>query len=257
MSARGVRAGGRLAAAVVLCGLALAACGSSKDKADPAPDGSPSVSASAPSPSATATPSTVVTTPETVPTTEAPLTNASFPKGSCVAEDPTDTSDTSNPTTVDCSSPLAVAKVLSREPFDLIKVTTCPKASATADKLWQVSRLGTGKDAGKLEYAALCLRNLGAPHPGDPGQGGGPNIVKGDCLVEHKNVLALSTGSDTSTVETACNSTGYNAPNYKVIGMGTQTIIKGDKGVPCPRGTQAEFAAPRELIGDVYCAVRV
>ncbi|HEY3479200.1 MAG TPA: hypothetical protein VGL02_09915 [Streptomyces sp.] len=244
-----------MTAAVMLCGLALAACGSSKDKADPAPDDSPSVSASAPS--VTAAPEPSVTTPAAPPTTEAPLTNASFPKGSCVTEVPADPTGLENPSSVDCSSPLAVAKVLSREPFDLLKITTCPKSSETADKLWQVNRLGTGKDAGKLEYAALCLRNLSAPHPGDPGQGGGPNIVKGDCLVTHKNVLALSTGSDTSTVETACNSTGYDAPNYKVIGMGTQTIVKGAKSVPCPRGTQAEFAAPRELIGDVYCAVRV
>ncbi|MEV6011439.1 hypothetical protein AB0M29_32070 [Streptomyces sp. NPDC051976] len=250
-----------MAATAVLCvlsGAALAACGSSKDKADPAPD-SPSVSVSAPSMSATAAPepSTVVTTPVAPPTTEAPLTNASFPKGSCVAEDPTDTTGSTNPTQVDCSSPLAVAKVLSREPFDLVAVTSCPKASETADKLVQVTRLGTGKNASKLEYAALCLRNLGAPHPGDPGQGGGPNIVKGDCLVEHKNVMSLTTGSATSTVETACSATGYAAPNYQVIGMGTQTIVKGAKSIPCPKGTQAEFAAPRQLIGDVYCAVRV
>lgn len=251
--------GGRAAVIGVLCGLALAACGSSKDKADPAPE-SPSVSVSAPSPSATVAPEpSAVVTPPPAPTTTAPLSNKSFSKGSCVADDPTAGEEAANLAEVACSDPAAVAKVLAREPFDPFKVTTCAKPAAQADTLAQLSRLGTGKNAGKLEYAAVCLRNLRAPHPGDPGQGGGPNIVKGDCLVEHKSLqLSLSGGSDTTTVETACSATGYSAPNYRVIGMGTTTIVRGEKSIPCPPSTQAQFSAPdQRFIGDVYCAVKV
>ena len=260
VSGRGTRARGRGAAIAVVCGLTLAACGSSKDKADPAPDDSPSVSVSAPSGSATTAPEpTTVVTPPPAPATTAPLDNKSFAKGSCVADDPTASDDTANLAAVACSDPLAVAKVLEREPFDPTKVTSCSKPAERADKLVQLSRLGTGKDAGKLEYAAVCLRNLSAPHPGDPGQGGGPNIIKGDCLVEHKSLqLSLSGDSDTTTVETACSATGYGAPNYRVIGMGTTTIVRGEKSIPCPPSTQAQFSAPDErFIGDVYCAVRV
>ncbi|MGC0333985.1 hypothetical protein RKD23_006975 [Streptomyces sp. SAI-170] len=51
----------------------------------------------------------------------------------------------------------------------------CPeRTDDTVDVPW---------DAGSRTVAQLvCVRNRTAPHPGDPGQGGGPHLVVGDCL---------------------------------------------------------------------------
>lgn len=266
---RGVRAGAPLAAVAVVCGLVLAACGSSQDGADPAPDGTGSPSASVSSASGTPTaepsttsaqalPSTAVTTAP-APAVSPPLGNTSFARGSCVADDPLASEDTAFLAEVSCTDPGAFAKVVEREAFGVTKASNCPKEAENADRLIQLSRLGTGKDAGKPQYAPVCLRNLTAPHPGDPGRGGGPNIIKGDCLVEKKSFrLPLNgPGSGTSTVETACDGTGADAPDYRVIAMGTTTIVRGGKNIPCPPATQVEFRAEDEMfIGAVYCAVR-
>lgn len=263
-TSRGARA--RAAAVAVVCGLVLAACGSSHDDADPAPDDSPSPSAPVtlpPTPSAA--PTTVVPAPTTTPppATADPLSDKSFKKGSCVADDRSATTPedgTAGLTQVPCADPTAVEKVVEREPFDVTKVTSCGKGAENADTLAQLTRSGTGKDGGKLQYAPVCLRNLTAPHPGDAGHGGGPNIIKGDCLVEKKSYqLDLTgSGSGTSTYETACDGAGADAPDYRVIAMGTTTIVKGEKGIPCPPSTQAQFTAPSEIfIGAVYCAKRV
>nr|WP_229698966.1 hypothetical protein [Wenjunlia tyrosinilytica] len=243
----------------VICGVALAACGSSQDRADPPSDGtrSPSVSVSS---TAQPGPSTAATT-EPTPTARPTLSNKSFAKGSCVAEDRSSASeDTAFLAEVTCKDPEAFAKVVEREAFDVTKVSRCSKEAGNADKLIQLSRLGKGKDAGKLQYAPVCLRNLAAPHPGDPGQGGGPNIIKGDCLVERKSygLPGTGTGSGTSSFETACAGTGSEAPDYRVIALGTTTVIRGEKSVPCPPATQVKFTAKTErFIGAVYCAVRM
>ncbi|HEY5834454.1 LppU/SCO3897 family protein [Streptomyces sp.] len=197
-------------------------------------------------------------TTEPTPAVTPALGNKSFAKGSCVADDPLASEDSAFLAVVPCTDPAAFAKVLEREAFDATKASKCPKEAAKADKLVQLSRPGQGKDAGQVQYAPVCLRNLRAPHPGDPGQGGGPNIVKGDCLVEKRSYRLPTTGSGTSTFETACAGTGADAPGYRVIALGTATILRGDKGIPCPRTTQVEFRTEDEaFMGTIYCAVRL
>jgi hypothetical protein len=51
-----------------------------------------------------------------------------------------------------------------------------------------------------------CLRNLEAPHPGDPGQGGG-ELVPGDCF-------AVDTAGEID--EAACDGQGRTAPEYRL-----------------------------------------
>lgn len=253
-------------AAAVLCGAVLTACGSSGDKADPKPDattGTPVAVTTGPSTAPDTVPPTTPYTAPPAPTTTAPISNRSFPKGSCVAIDESapDGDDAAGMSTVSCKAPEAVAKVVEREPFDVTRITDCYDSASNADRILDITRLGTGKNAGRLEYAPVCLRNLTAPHPGDPGQGGGTNIIKGDCLQDRPSFGLPRSGmatSNTTTVETACAGTGADKPAYRVIGLGSSTIVKGDKGVPCPRGTQVTFTAPDEiLMGAVYCAVRL
>ncbi|MEV0476471.1 hypothetical protein AB0I50_42455, partial [Streptomyces prunicolor] len=53
-----------------------------------------------------------------------------------------------------------------------------------------------------------CMRNLEPPHPGDPGGGGGPRTIVGDCVY----------GSGSGQVrETACDGSGQRKPQYKVV----------------------------------------
>ncbi|MFD9486001.1 hypothetical protein ACFWBX_18825 [Streptomyces sp. NPDC059991] len=52
-----------------------------------------------------------------------------------------------------------------------------------------------------------CMRNLEAPHPGDPGMGGGPFTVVGDCVYH--------AGAD-QVKETPCDGSGANPPEFKV-----------------------------------------
>jgi hypothetical protein len=52
------------------------------------------------------------------------------------------------------------------------------------------------------------MRNLEPPHPGDPGGGGGPRTIVGDCVY----------GSGSGQVrETACDGSGKKRPQYKVV----------------------------------------
>jgi hypothetical protein len=51
------------------------------------------------------------------------------------------------------------------------------------------------------------MRNLESPHPGDPGGGGGPRTIVGDCV--------YGTGKG-EVRETACDGSGEHAPQYEV-----------------------------------------
>jgi len=74
-------------------------------------------------------------------------------------------------TRVACSSPQAQARLLATTAFDGSGPRPCPQP--TDDIVPMVGAVG--------EYG--CLRRLAAPHPGDPGRGGGILRV-GDCIVD-------------------------------------------------------------------------
>lgn len=52
-----------------------------------------------------------------------------------------------------------------------------------------------------------CMRNLESPHPGDPGQGGGPLTVVGDCVYGSR---------DGEVRETACDGSDARKPEFEV-----------------------------------------
>jgi hypothetical protein len=64
-----------------------------------------------------------------------------------------------------------------------------------------------------------CLRNLEAPHPGDPGQGGG-ELVPRDCF-------AVDAAGEIS--ESACDGRGRTAPEHRLLSI-------EEAGDDCPDG---------------------
>ncbi|MFF8245440.1 hypothetical protein [Streptomyces griseus] len=102
-----------------------------------------------------------------------------------------------------CRSEKALATVLARHLGTPASGPPCPDAT---DFVLHVSETGAGARS-RLTTGYACMRNLEPPHPGDPGQGGGPLTVVGDCV----------TGSRAGEVtETPCADTGGRAPRYRV-----------------------------------------
>lgn len=111
-------------------------------------------------------------------------------------------------TEVPCTSERAAARVVARYDGTVTDGPLCP---ATTDFVLHISAQstppGTAGD-GSVPQGYACMRNLEPPHPGDPGGGGGPRTIVGDCVY----------GSGTGQVrETACDGSGANKPQYKVV----------------------------------------
>lgn len=132
-----------------------------------------------------------------------------------------------------CRSEKAAATVLARHLGTPATGPPCPDAT---DFVLHVSETGTGARS-RLTTGYACMRNLEPPHPGAPGQGGGPLTVVGDC------VTASRAGEVT---ETACADTGGRAPRYRVESAvrrraqcpGTTDLfvaLGGDRPVGCAR----------------------
>ncbi|MFF1353722.1 hypothetical protein [Streptomyces sp. NPDC058297] len=113
-------------------------------------------------------------------------------------------------TEVPCRSERAVARVTAR--YDG-KAAAGPMCPARTDFVLHISESrpapdGTGgTDAGEIPQGYACMRNLEPPHPGDPGGGGGPRTIVGDCL------YAAGRGQ---VRETACDGSGREKPRYRV-----------------------------------------
>ncbi|KPH99608.1 hypothetical protein OK074_0737 [Actinobacteria bacterium OK074] len=110
-------------------------------------------------------------------------------------------------TEVPCSSERAAARVIARYDGSLSDGPACP---ATTDFVLHISESKPAADEdgdGSVPQGYACMRNLEAPHPGDPGGGGGPRTIVGDCVY----------GAGKGRVrETACDGKGAHAPEYKV-----------------------------------------
>lgn len=110
-------------------------------------------------------------------------------------------------TEVPCTSERAAARVVAR--YDG-RVTEGPSCPATTDFVLHISEQRPAADEdgdGAVPQGYACMRNLQAPHPGDPGGGGGPRTIVGDCV--------YSTGRG-EVRETACDGKGERKPEYRV-----------------------------------------
>ncbi|GAA0474114.1 hypothetical protein ACFQ2B_20820 [Streptomyces stramineus] len=122
-------------------------------------------------------------------------------------------------TEVDCLSERATARVLARYNGPRAQGPRCPAATDLVLHVAAVDQ-GTSEERSAPEGYA-CMRNLQPPHPGDPGMGGGPLTVPGDCVYTERDGLVK---------ETACDGSGAHPPEYRVTaGAGARS--------ECPRST--------------------
>ncbi|MFE9025987.1 hypothetical protein ACFYOA_06935 [Streptomyces iakyrus] len=111
-------------------------------------------------------------------------------------------------TEVPCSGERAAARVVARHDGTVRDGPRCP---ATTDFVLHISEQRPASDEdgdGAVPQGYACMRNLQPPHPGDPGGGGGPRTIVGDCV--------YSSG-DGQVRETACDGGGEREPQYKVV----------------------------------------
>lgn len=128
---------------------------------------------------------------------------------------------TTSSTEVPCTSERAAARVVARYEGTVSEGPACP---ATTDFVLHIgaSRPTPDEDGGSaVARGYACMRRLTPPHPGDPGGGGGPRTIVGDCV--------YSTGEG-EVRETSCDGKGGNEPEYEV------TSAVGKRG-ECPAST--------------------
>ncbi|MEU2779514.1 hypothetical protein ABZ646_43435 [Streptomyces sp. NPDC007162] len=144
-------------------------------------------------------------------------------------------------TEVPCTGERAAARVVARHDGAVADGPPCP---ATTDFVLHIAAQrtnggqdGHGDGAGTIPQGYACMRNLEPPHPGDPGGGGGPRTVVGDCVY----------GSGRGQVrETACDGSGGRRPQYRVVRAVTArddcpaatalyVHLGGDRPVGCAR----------------------
>ncbi|WP_189861793.1 hypothetical protein [Streptomyces poonensis] len=124
-------------------------------------------------------------------------------------------------TEVSCASERAAARVVARHDG---KVSEGPPCPATTDFVLHISAPGPTRDEdgdGRITQGYACMRKLQEPHPGDPGGGGGPRTIVGDCVYS---------AGEGEVRETACDGKGRHAPEYRV----TQAVKKRSG---CPDAT--------------------
>ncbi|MGW6269763.1 hypothetical protein [Streptomyces sp. NPDC055060] len=140
---------------------------------------------------------------------------------------------------VPCTSERAAARVVARHDGRVADGPECPPRT---DFVLHISenRPSVDEDGnGEVPRGYACMRNLEEPHPGDPGGGGGPRTIVGDCVYG---------AGETEVRETACDGSGARAPEYRV------TVAVADRSL-CPAAT--ELYVTLDGGKPVGCAVRV
>ncbi|MFC5666527.1 hypothetical protein ACFP3U_26610 [Kitasatospora misakiensis] len=221
-------------------------------------------------PSARPSASASATTPS-LPPPSAELTDAYFAVGQCAGPIIGKSQGGSGPPyqPVDCGDTFAAAKVTKRSATTLstgAPAVGAPPAEAVSDcedttdlyldlerNLLQATG-ATSVRGGLTAYA--CLRNLKAPHPGDPGMGGGPRIIVGDCVYRAKVPVGKPI-----TRETACDATGAKAPEYRVAKLFVPNIAKNGPHESCPETAPEQLSLATtgkiDLFAQVACGEKL
>lgn len=124
-------------------------------------------------------------------------------------------------TEVPCTGERAAARVVARHDGTVRDGPRCP---GTTDFVLHISEQRPAADEdgdGAVPQGYACMRNLQPPHPGDPGGGGGPRTIVGDCVYDL---------GDGKVRETRCDGEGEHAPQYRV----TKAVNTRSK---CPAST--------------------
>ncbi|MFE9498583.1 MULTISPECIES: hypothetical protein [Streptomyces] len=147
---------------------------------------------------------------------------------------------TASSTEVPCAGERAAARVVARHDG---AVTVGPPCPPTTDFVLRIGAQRPAHDPGDedgdgaIPQGYACMRNLEPPHPGDPGGGGGPRTIPGDCLYDSGRGQVR---------ETACDGSGGRAPRYRITEATTSrracpasTVLYvqlgGDRPVGCAR----------------------
>jgi hypothetical protein len=140
-------------------------------------------------------------------------------------------------TEVSCTSERAAARVVARFDGEVDDGPLCP---GTTDFVLHISEQSPAVDEdgdGAVPQGYACMRNLTPPHPGDPGGGGGPRTIVGDCVYG---------SGDGQVRETACDGKGEKKPEHKVtkaaanrancpMSTALYVQLQGEKPVGCAR----------------------
>ncbi|MGW7362368.1 hypothetical protein ACWGI8_02835 [Streptomyces sp. NPDC054841] len=122
---------------------------------------------------------------------------------------------------VPCTSEKAAARVITRYEGRPSAGPACPAATDFVLHISE-SRPALDEDGdGAVPQGYACMRNLEPPHPGDPGGGGGPHTVVGDCV---------STSRKGQVKESACDGSGEQRPEFEVASA-------VDERAQCPPST--------------------
>ncbi|MET9457161.1 hypothetical protein ABZY05_19035 [Streptomyces canus] len=111
-------------------------------------------------------------------------------------------------TEVPCTSERAAARVVARHDGTPSGGPPCPATTDFVLHISEQSQISDEDGDGAVPQGYACMRNLQPPHLGDPGGGGGPRTIVGDCV--------YSSGSG-QVRETACDGKGARKPQYKVV----------------------------------------
>lgn len=140
---------------------------------------------------------------------------------------------------VSCRSEKAAAQVLARYDGPQSQGPLCPDRT---DFVLHISEHRPDSDEngdGSVPQGYACMRNLDPPHPGDPGAGGGPRTIVGDC------VRTLREGQ---VKETACDAAGSRAPQFKVTAaVRTRAACPADTALYVQLGGGAPIGCARRL----------
>ncbi|MDO0914786.1 hypothetical protein QQM39_29335 [Streptomyces sp. DT2A-34] len=144
---------------------------------------------------------------------------------------------TSSFTEVSCTSERAAARVVARHDGKVGDGPLCPGTTDFVLHISEQSRTSDEDGDGAVPQGYACMRNLTSPHPGDPGGGGGPRTIVGDCVYG---------SGDGQVRETSCDGEGKRKPQYKVtksvgeradcpLSTALYVQLGGEKPVGCAR----------------------
>ncbi|KAF2779976.1 hypothetical protein [Streptomyces sp. OM5714] len=124
-------------------------------------------------------------------------------------------------TEVPCDSERAAARVVAREDGRARDGPPCPDTTDFVLHISEHRPSGDEDGDGAVPRGYACVRRLRPPHPGDPGGGGGPRTVVGDCVRD------IGGGR---VREAACDAEGTRGPRFKVV---EAVAVRAD----CPAST--------------------
>ncbi|MFE9684075.1 hypothetical protein [Streptomyces sp. NPDC006285] len=145
-------------------------------------------------------------------------------------------------TEVPCTGERAAARVVARHDG---RVGAGPPCPATTDFVLHISEQKPSADEdgdGAVPQGYACMRNLEPPHPGDPGGGGGPRTIVGDCVYGAGTGEVRETPCDKGDGSAGGDGRNVRAPEYKVA-----SAVEKRSGCPASTELYVELGGPKPV----------